>query len=93
MLRTYIVVCDPAANVEEMTKFYLKTLPCVRIMPNAWIVQSEEIATYLHNLIIEPMNPKGYIFTAEITGNYEGYNKTDIQGYIMALIRHEPPSH
>ena len=64
MLRTYIVVCDPAANTEAMTAFYLKKLPCVRIMPNAWVVQSDDIATYLHNLMIEPMQPKGDLFTS-----------------------------
>ena len=92
MLRTYIVVCDPAANVDEMTKFYLKTLPCVRIMPNCWIVRSEEIATYLHNLMIEPMKPHGDIFTAEITGNYENYLNAGVRETIKAMIRRENPN-
>ena len=91
VIRTYIVVCDPAANVEEMTAFYLKTLPCVRIMPNCWIVQSDDIATYLHNLMIEPMKPHGDIMTAEITGNYENYLDRGTQEIIKAMIRRENP--
>jgi hypothetical protein len=90
MTKTYIVVCDPSSDTETMTKYYLRTFPCVRIMPNAWIIQSDEIATYLHNLVIEPMQPKGDIFTAEITGNYEGYQKVEVLDLIKALKRREP---
>jgi len=92
LIRIYIVVCDPKANVDEMTTFYLKTLPCVRIMPNSWIVQSDEIATYLHNLMIKPMKPPGDIMTAEITGNYENYLDRGTQETIKAMIRRENPA-